>query len=105
VFAVPGEITSALSEGTNALLRLGATPVTRVEDVLEVFGLDAVPASAVALGPIAERLLARLQDGALTADEVVRASGVDPGTGAAALVELELAGRVTLEDGVYRTAV
>ena len=28
VFAVPGEITSALSAGSNALLRLGATPLT-----------------------------------------------------------------------------
>src|SRR5262249_17356281 len=28
VFAVPGEITSSLSAGTNALLRLGATPLT-----------------------------------------------------------------------------
>ena len=28
VLAVPGEITSSLSAGTNALLRLGATPVT-----------------------------------------------------------------------------
>ena len=41
VLACPGEITSALSAGTNALLRLGATPLTRVEDVLEVFGLEA----------------------------------------------------------------
>ena len=40
VLAVPGEITSALSAGTNALLRLGATPVTRSDDVLEIFGLD-----------------------------------------------------------------
>ena len=30
VLAVPGEITSSLSRGTNALLRLGATPVTGV---------------------------------------------------------------------------
>ena len=41
VFAVPGEITSALSAGSNALLRLGATPLTRAEDVLESFGLTA----------------------------------------------------------------
>ena len=40
VLAVPGEITSALSAGTNALLRLGATPVTCSEDVLEVFGIE-----------------------------------------------------------------
>jgi DNA processing protein len=105
VLAVPGEITSSLSAGTNALLRLGATPVTRVQDVLEVFGIEPVAARSEALGPTAERLFARLGDGALTADEVVRASGVEPGAAAAALVELELAGRVTLEDGVYRTAV
>ena len=34
VFAVPGEITSSLSAGTNALLRLGATPLTTAADVL-----------------------------------------------------------------------
>ena len=28
VFAVPGEITSALSDGRNALLGVGATPLT-----------------------------------------------------------------------------
>src|SRR5215210_7765212 len=40
VFAVPGEITSALSSGTNTLLRLGAAPVTSAADVLERFGLE-----------------------------------------------------------------
>ena len=60
---------------------------------------------AVPLGPAAETILARLGDGALTGDEVVRATGLDPGAGAAALMELELAGRVALEDGVYRVAV
>ena len=39
VFAVPGEITSALSSGTNDLLKLGATPLTAAADVLDVFGL------------------------------------------------------------------
>ena len=33
VMAVPGEITSAVSAGSNALLRLGATPVTAAADV------------------------------------------------------------------------
>jgi DNA processing protein len=105
VLAVPGEITSSLSAGTNALLRLGATPVTCLEDVLEAYGIERAAAAAESLGPTAETILARLGDGALTGDEVVRASGVDAGAGAAALIELELAGRVTLEDGVYRVAV
>src|SRR2546423_800646 len=39
VLAVPGEITSALSAGTNRLLQQGATPLLAVRDVLEVFGL------------------------------------------------------------------
>src|SRR5438046_2259304 len=39
VFAVPGEITSSLSAGTNALLRLGATPLPCPEDVLEAVGI------------------------------------------------------------------
>jgi DNA processing protein len=105
VLAVPGEITSALSAGTNALLRLGATPVTCAADVLELFDLVPAAREPAALGEAAQVLLARLGDGALTADELVRLSGVDPAQASAALVELELAMRVSLEDGVYRAAV
>ena len=105
VLAVPGEITSSLSAGTNALLRLGATPVTCAADVLEVFGIEPSNPQAAPVDGVAGALLARLGEGALTADELLRGSGVQPGAGSAALIELELAGRVTLEDGVYRAAV
>jgi DNA processing protein len=105
VLAIPGEITSALSAGTNALLRLGATPVTSPEDVLELFDLAPRQAEGPALGEPAGTLLELLGEGALTGDELVRRSGIDPGRAAAALVELELARRVALEDGVYRASV
>jgi DNA processing protein len=106
VLAVPGEITSALSAGTNALLRLGATPVTCAGDVLEALGVTPAPPAAPApLDPVAGALLERLRDGARSADELVRFAAVDPAAAAAALVELELAGRVALEDGVYRMSV
>jgi DNA processing protein len=105
VLAVPGEITSSLSAGTNALLKLGATPVTSADDVLELFDLAPAAAGRGALGDAAQGILDRLCDGPLTADEVVRLSGVDPAAAAAALVELELARRVVLEDGVYRVSV
>src|SRR5207247_5903507 len=39
VLAVPGEITARLSDGTNDLIRLGATLVRSPADVLELFGL------------------------------------------------------------------
>ena len=105
VLSVPGEITSALSAGTNALLRLGATPVTCAADVLEAFGLEPVGPEAAELGQAAARLLEHLRDGALTADELVRSAGVDPAEASAALMELELSRRIALEDGVYRASV
>lgn len=39
LLAVPGPITSQTSLGPNLLIKQGATPITRSEDILEVFGL------------------------------------------------------------------
>ena len=93
VFAVPGEITSALSAGANALLKLGASPLTCAGDVLASFGLEAeVPET---------------RDGFLdllpaTADELVQRTGMSAAEVARTLVELELAGAAAVHDGVYR---
>jgi DNA processing protein len=94
VFAVPGEITSALSAGTNALLRLGATPLTSADDVLEALGLEP-PAREPPSHPVLELLPA-------TADELVRATGLSPGEVAATLAELEMSGLAAAGDGTYR---
>jgi DNA processing protein len=104
VLAVPGEITSALSQGSNALLRLGAVPVTCAADVLESMGIDVPPPSGGGEppGPAAASALAALDRGAATADQIVRATGLEAGAVAAALVELELAGLVEAAAGVYR---
>ncbi len=93
VFAVPGEIGSALSAGTNELLKLGAAPLTSAADVLASFGLDepAPPAQ----GGLLDLLPA-------TADELVRSTGLSAADVARALVELELAGAASAYDGVYR---
>jgi DNA processing protein len=101
VLAVPGEITAALSSGTNALLRLGATPLTKAEDVLEVYGLE-VPAAAEPPEGAAAAVFALLTDGALSVDELVRRSGLPADLVAAALVELELAGLAGTADGLTR---
>jgi DNA processing protein len=102
VFAVPGEITSALSSGTNDLLKLGATPLTTAADVLDVFGLASTDAEPVELGSSAEAVLARLRDGPASADELARATGLDAGALSSALTELELAGCALAGGGVYR---
>lgn len=102
VLAVPGEITSSLSDGTNALLRLGAIPATRAGDILELFGLEPAVAPGSTLSPDAERLLGRLADGPASTDDLVRALGLAPGAVSGSLVELELAGAVSGDDGVWR---
>lgn len=104
VFAVPGEITSALSSGSNALLRLGATPLTSAADVLESYGLRAPDVSEPELGPDAAAVLGHVREGAVGADELARSTGLSAGALAAALTELELAGAVREEEGVYRAA-
>ena len=93
VFSVPGEIGSALSVGTNALLKLGASPLTDAADVLDVYGL------APREDPVDDELLVHLP---ATADELARPTGRSAADIAQALTELELAGHVTMRDGVYR---
>jgi DNA processing protein len=93
VFTVPGEISSSLSAGTNALLKLGAAPLTAAADVLMFFGIEeAAPAERSALLDLLPA----------TADELVRRTGRPAAEIAQALVELELAGAAAAHDGIYR---
>ena len=102
VFAVPGEITSALSAGSNALLRLGATPLTAAEDVLEAFGIGARLQPPPDVSDDAAAVLERVQAAATSADELARATGIDAARLAALVTELELAGLVGVEEGLIR---
>jgi DNA processing protein len=103
VFAVPGEITSQLSHGTNALLRLGATPVTCAADVLLAIGVEPPPTRpASPIHGVPAAVCAIVADGAVGIDEIVRRTSLAAGEVAAALTELELLGLVTHADGVYR---
>jgi DNA processing protein len=105
VLAVPGEITSQLSAGTNHLLRLGATPVTCSGDVLQVLGVRPPPPSAsAALGKRLEAIRAVVADAPTGADELVRRTGLDAARVAAALAELELLGVIEQADGLYRAS-
>ena len=103
VFSVPGEITSALSAGTNALLKLGATPLTGVEDVLDALGVErAAPRDKPDVSESAQRVLALVRDGPAAPDELTSRASLDAGAISVVLTELELAGLVSTSDGVYR---
>jgi DNA processing protein len=103
VFAVPGEITSALSAGTNELLRQGAAPLCAAADVLDALGVARPAQDPAPLSPVAGELLALIAARVSTVDELVRASRWTSAEVAAALIELELGGVVAEAEGVYRT--
>jgi DNA processing protein len=99
VLAVPGEITSPLSAGTNALLKLGAGPCTSADDVLELFGVARAERPPPVVSDGAAAVLAALP---ASADDLTRATALDARAVAVALAELELAGLAAEGDGVYR---
>jgi DNA processing protein len=105
VFAVPGEITSSLSAGTNALLKLGATPLTSAQDVLDALAIEPPKAApAVDVSPSAAQVLELVREAPGGADELTARAALDAGMLSVALTELELAGLVAAADGVYRPA-
>jgi DNA processing protein len=105
VLAVPGEITSALSAGSNALLRLGAAPALRSDDVLEAIGIVIEKPTLAEPDGDGGRVLVALRDAPATADELARATGLRAADVASLLVELELDGRVSAGEGVYRATI
>ncbi len=100
VFAVPGPITSPLSAGPNALLRMGAIPVVSVSDLLDYLGL----AKNVALGnrQAIDRTLSKLERAVfellsnepLHVDSLVEASKLEMAEINSALLFLEVKGLI-----------
>ena len=115
VFAVPGHPLDPRAEGTNRLLKSGATLATEPEDVLEVLapmlqqppapGPSVAPGNAAsgtaeALPPAGtdardrDRLLAALGPAPVDVDELARATGLPARAIQIVLIELALAGRI-----------
>jgi DNA processing protein len=75
VFAVPGPIDSPLSRGCNELIKEGATPFIRVDDLVEQLGLEPTALSTKEevghFGPIALAILRILENGEIMSiDEI-----------------------------------
>jgi DNA processing protein len=103
VFAVPGEITSSLSAGSNELLRLGAHVLTSAADVLDVLGIaPRPPIPEPELDPKPRRVFEALSDAPASADELARTTGLPAADVAPALSHLELAGLIAEGEGLYR---
>ncbi|MEG2233029.1 MAG: DNA-processing protein DprA [Oscillospiraceae bacterium] len=87
VLAVPGNITSRQSEGTNLLIKQGANPATCAEDVLSQIGIEAFTeyeqttletVAPAELNPKQQRIYELLKDGEKALDELMTTSKLLP---------------------------
>lgn len=97
VFVVPGNITSPLSSGCNALLKQGAMPVTSFQDVLEVIAPNLLQSQTLLpLGntPLESKIIVLLQSGVRDGEEIQQQSGASPSDFNQALTMMELGGTI-----------
>lgn len=99
VLAVPGNITSPNSKGTNLLIQNGARPLLKPEDVMEVLNLEQINTRRLArtLLPADEtesQILKVIGENTLSVDEISFLSGLQIEIVSATLAMMELKGLV-----------
>lgn len=95
VFAVPGNITSPTSEGTNNLIKTGAHPVTTAQDILEVLGIaEAAQTDHQPTNPAEDAILTHLTSGHHDAGKLLSLSKLAPAIFQQTLTLLEINGTI-----------
>jgi DNA processing protein len=97
VGAIPGPVTSRMSEGTNGLIVDGAAPIRGAQDVLDRLlgvGVERVRRCGPPLEPELARVAEAIELGSSTCDAAAAACGVVANDVAVALARLELLGYV-----------
>lgn len=105
VFAVPGSILAASSQGPNRLIQEGATPVINANDVLEALNLTKVAQQSAArqtlpTDPVEARLYALLSAEPRHVDELRREANLPISDVTSALTLMELKGLVRQAGGM-----
>lgn len=96
VMAVPGNITSEQSQGTNNLIKMGATPVTNIQDILSAMNLQITKQEKPVFGDTQEetRILQLMNAGISDGSELLHTSQLDASVFNQALTMLEIAGKI-----------
>jgi DNA processing protein len=95
VFAVPGNITSETSEGTNNLIKSGAIPVTSVDDILSRLRIEPENARLPLGDNEAEQaILDQIAAGVTGGNEIQQLSGLPVEVFSQTLTMLELNGKI-----------
>ena len=108
VFTVPGNIFSQNTAGPHMLIKLGATPITAPEDILEALGIEAsAPQGALhpaGRSPEEENVLSLLHE-PRERDALIRALGVDASRANILLMQMEIDGLIHIDGGVVRRSI
>lgn len=96
VMAVPGNITSEQSHGTNNLIKMGATAVTSIEDILAAMNLQIDTAQRQIFGDTEEEnsILQLLNSGVSDSSELLSISKLPASAFNQALTMLEINGKI-----------
>jgi DNA processing protein len=96
VLAVPGNITSPTSIGTNNLIKIGATPVTTSDDILRVLGIEPAQARGATLGdtPEEQQLINLIKANIRDGDELLKRSGLNISLFNQTMTMLEITGKI-----------
>lgn len=97
VLAVPGNITSQTSIGTNNLIKTGATPITCVEDVLQALKIEAINPKEKVIEAATEdehKIITLLKEGITDGDELLTRSELKPAIFNQTLTMMEITGKV-----------
>ena len=109
VFAVPGNINSPNSKGTNALIKSGAKLVSKIEDIIEELNFNVMYKEKSNINNY-DNLDISSEEGCILAflkgtggekDEIAAATGLQPGKVMAALTMLEIKGLIQQIGGIY----
>jgi len=114
VFAAPGSPLDPRAEGSNGLIKQGATLVTEANDVITM--LDPILGRSLPVAEVAEpaapalaaepddadrsRIMALLGPTAVAIDDLIRLSGASPAIVRTTLLELDVAGRLDRRHGL-----
>lgn len=96
VLAVPGNITSSVSEGCNNLIKAGARAVTSVSDILEEIGITETKQTVLPLAasPEEQVILQHLTAGVRDANELSARSKLTAAQFSQTLTMLEISGKI-----------
>lgn len=97
VAAVPGNITSEMSVGTNNLIKAGASPVTSAQDVLDLLGVQSAAQKTQEIFGDSEEeqiIIDIMKEGITELDQIQTRSGLDPSIFSQAITMLEISAKI-----------